>query len=531
MTAAHLSKKGVTTTGSSTRPATSAAPGTGTATRAACATSSRTPTSRCSKRSATCRRRSTRTRRRSSSTASSSAAHFDMYPHALFQTEVTGMVWDEATKRWLVTTSRDDRLSARFVVICGGVLHKAKLPGIPGIETFQGHAFHTSRWDYAYTGGGPEEPMDKLHDKVVAIIGTGATGVQAVPKLAEAAKHLYVFQRTPSSVARAPAAHRSRVVQRDVLQAGLARGAHGELHRDDHRREPAGRPRAGRLDRDVRRRHRRLPKDDDEGADARAARLPQHGARSARASTTSWRTRPPPRRSSPGTGRAASGPATTTTTCRRSTAERHARRHRRPGRRPRHGDRHRRRGVEYPVDCSSSHRASRWVRDYTHRLGFDPKGTDGVLAVRGVGQGRVDAARHLTHGFPNLLMNSHAGRPAHQLRVHAHRDGQAHRLHDRPLPRRRRRARRADDRRGRGVVPGHHGHARRVRRYHANCTPGYLNNEGMTPENLVAAARSGVVHGQRARLGEAPPGLARGRHHGRARPEALIDGLTLRRRG
>ncbi|MCU0271606.1 MAG: NAD(P)/FAD-dependent oxidoreductase [Acidimicrobiales bacterium] len=126
--------------------------------------------------------------------------HFDMYPHALFQTECTGMVWNEDTKRWLVTTSRGDQLSARFVVICGGVLHKAKLPDIPGIETFQGKSFHTSRWNYAYTGGGPEEPMDKLADKVVGIIGTGATAVQAVPKLAAAAKHLYVFQRTPSSV-------------------------------------------------------------------------------------------------------------------------------------------------------------------------------------------------------------------------------------------------------------------------------------------------------------------------------------------
>ena len=126
--------------------------------------------------------------------------HFDMYPHALFQTECTGMVWNEDSKRWLVTTSRGDQLSSRFVVICGGVLHKAKLPDIPGIETFQGKSFHTSRWNYAYTGGGPEEPMDKLADKVVGIIGTGATAVQAVPKLAAAAKHLYIFQRTPSSV-------------------------------------------------------------------------------------------------------------------------------------------------------------------------------------------------------------------------------------------------------------------------------------------------------------------------------------------
>jgi cation diffusion facilitator CzcD-associated flavoprotein CzcO len=126
--------------------------------------------------------------------------HFDMYPHALFQTEVTGMAWDADGGRWHVATSRDDRLAARFVVVCGGVLHKAKLPGIPGIDEFRGTSFHTSRWRYADTGGSPEEPMDRLHDQVVAIIGTGATAVQAVPKLAAAARHLYVFQRTPSSV-------------------------------------------------------------------------------------------------------------------------------------------------------------------------------------------------------------------------------------------------------------------------------------------------------------------------------------------
>ena len=126
--------------------------------------------------------------------------HFDMYPHALFQTEVIGMAWQEDSQRWLVTTNRGDQLLARFAVICGGVLHKAKLPGIPGIEDFRGHSFHTSRWDYAYTGGAPDVPMDNLKDKVVGVIGTGATAVQVVPKLGEAAKQLYVFQRTPSSV-------------------------------------------------------------------------------------------------------------------------------------------------------------------------------------------------------------------------------------------------------------------------------------------------------------------------------------------
>ncbi|MBM7116440.1 flavin-containing monooxygenase [Archangium primigenium] len=126
--------------------------------------------------------------------------HFDLYKAALFQTQVSGMHWDDTARRWRVTTHRGDTLAARFVIIAGGVLHKAKLPGIPGIETFQGHTFHTSRWDYNYTGGGPTRPMDKLGDKRVGIIGTGATSVQAIPQLGAVAQQLYVFQRTPSGV-------------------------------------------------------------------------------------------------------------------------------------------------------------------------------------------------------------------------------------------------------------------------------------------------------------------------------------------
>jgi cyclohexanone monooxygenase len=128
------------------------------------------------------------------------ANHYDLYKAAILQTDVTGLQWDEASKLWRVSTDRDDKLQARFVIVAGGVLHKPKLPGIAGIETFKGHSFHTCRWDYAYTGGSPTTPMDRLKDKRVGIIGTGATAIQAVPKLAEAAKDLYVFQRTPSGV-------------------------------------------------------------------------------------------------------------------------------------------------------------------------------------------------------------------------------------------------------------------------------------------------------------------------------------------
>ncbi|WP_439814520.1 flavin-containing monooxygenase [Zavarzinia sp. CC-PAN008] len=126
--------------------------------------------------------------------------HFGLYDKALFQTEIREMRWLEDESRWLVTTNRDDRFRARFVVMSNGPLNRPKLPGIPGIDSYKGHAFHTSRWDYAYTGGSNEGNLDRLHDKRVAIIGTGATAVQCVPHLGKAAKHLYVFQRTPSSV-------------------------------------------------------------------------------------------------------------------------------------------------------------------------------------------------------------------------------------------------------------------------------------------------------------------------------------------
>ena len=126
---------------------------------------------------------------------------FGLYEGALFHTEVTGFEWDDDRSRWVIQTDRGDEFTARFVSMGTGPLHVPKLPGIPGIEDFQGHAFHTSRWDYAYTGGDPEgAPMAKLADKRVAIIGTGATAVQCVPHLARDAGELFVFQRTPSSV-------------------------------------------------------------------------------------------------------------------------------------------------------------------------------------------------------------------------------------------------------------------------------------------------------------------------------------------
>jgi cation diffusion facilitator CzcD-associated flavoprotein CzcO len=128
------------------------------------------------------------------------ARKFDLYRDACFQTEVTDLSWDDSDARWTIRTNRDDRVAARYVIFSSGPFDRAKLPGIPGIDTFGGHTFHTSRWDYGYTGGDATGGLHKLRDKRVAVIGTGATAIQCVPLLAEDAEHLFVFQRTPSSV-------------------------------------------------------------------------------------------------------------------------------------------------------------------------------------------------------------------------------------------------------------------------------------------------------------------------------------------
>jgi cation diffusion facilitator CzcD-associated flavoprotein CzcO len=128
------------------------------------------------------------------------ADHFRLYDGALLSTEVTAIDWDAGRSRWMVCTNRGDELAARFLVMGSGPLHRPKLPGIEGIEDFEGHSFHTSRWDYEYTGGDSTGGLSKLAGKQVGIIGTGATAVQVVPHLAASAAQLYVFQRTPSSI-------------------------------------------------------------------------------------------------------------------------------------------------------------------------------------------------------------------------------------------------------------------------------------------------------------------------------------------
>ena len=124
------------------------------------------------------------------------AKKYALYELAVFETTVTSTTWDEDEEMWLIETDRGDRMKARFVICANGTLSKPKLAKIDGMETFAGYSFHTSRWDYEYTG----EDLSKLGDKVVGIIGTGASAVQCIPRLGAQARELYVFQRTPSSV-------------------------------------------------------------------------------------------------------------------------------------------------------------------------------------------------------------------------------------------------------------------------------------------------------------------------------------------
>ena len=124
------------------------------------------------------------------------ARRYDLYDLAVFRTTVVSTTWNDAEKLWVLRTDRGDTMKARFVICANGTLSKPKLSKIAGMETFKGHSFHSSRWDYAYT----KDDLSGLADKVVGIIGTGASAVQAIPRLAKTAKELYVFQRTPSSI-------------------------------------------------------------------------------------------------------------------------------------------------------------------------------------------------------------------------------------------------------------------------------------------------------------------------------------------
>ena len=330
---------------------------------------------------------------------------FDLYRGALFQTEVEDMRWDESRKRWNVMTSRSDVLSAKFIVIACGVLHKAKLPGIPGIETYAGRAFHTSRWDYSYTGGSSQTLMEKLADKRVGIIGTGATAVQVVPKLAEAAKELFVFQRTAACVG----VRNNKPTDPEWFKS-LKPGWQAERIRNFTQAVTGAKPAVDMIDDEWTKMNwvdtRKLPENDEEALELE--RIDFENMERVRQRIADVIKDP-------------------------ATAELMMPWYSQSCKRPCFHDEYLPafnrsnvhlvdtdgkgvneinesgvivNGVEYPVDLLIFASGFEVTTGYTHRLGFDPKGRDGVSLSEAWAEGPATLHGVLSNGFPNMFMIS-----------------------------------------------------------------------------------------------------------------------------
>lgn len=119
------------------------------------------------------------------------ADRFDLRRDISFETRVESAVWDEVCALWTVSTDRGDVWEARFCIMASGSLSVSRLPDLPGLDSFMGDAVHTGMW--------PDHLIDYAGKKV-AVIGTGSSGIQAIPVIAEKAEQLMVFQRTPNFV-------------------------------------------------------------------------------------------------------------------------------------------------------------------------------------------------------------------------------------------------------------------------------------------------------------------------------------------
>ena len=340
------------------------------------------------------------------------AEHYKLYDDACFSTMATSLDWDPAAARWTVRTDRGDVMQARFVVLTTGPLNRPKLPNIPGIESFKGHSFHTSRWDYEYTGGTATEPLAGLADKRVGIIGTGATAIQCVPPLARSAQHLSVFQRTPSSVdardnaptdpewaaSLEPGWQQRRIesftnqlagniLEEDLVADGwtvLARAMRVHAGREPgFRRRPGGAAGA--------RGH------GEDGADPRADEQHRQGPRHRRGAEALVQPV------------SASGPASTTNTCSRSTSRTS----------PwwdtagKGVERITETGVvaagrEYPIDCLIYATGFEVNTDFSQRSGFAVRGVDGVSLTDKWGGGMSTLHGMHSRGFPNCFVLSHS---------------------------------------------------------------------------------------------------------------------------
>jgi cation diffusion facilitator CzcD-associated flavoprotein CzcO len=117
------------------------------------------------------------------------AERFDLKRDIQFDTGVVSAILDESANRWTILTSRGDRASGKFCVMATGCLSAARVPDFKGTEAFRGTTYHTGHW--------PHEGVD-FTDHNVGVIGTGSSGIQTIPKIAAQARHLFVFQRTPT---------------------------------------------------------------------------------------------------------------------------------------------------------------------------------------------------------------------------------------------------------------------------------------------------------------------------------------------
>jgi cation diffusion facilitator CzcD-associated flavoprotein CzcO len=330
---------------------------------------------------------------------------FDLYRGALFQTEVEDMRWDESRKRWNVMTSRSDVLSAKFIVIAGGVLHKAKLPGIPGIETYAGRAFHTSRWDYSYTGGSSQTLMEKLADKRVGIIGTGATAVQVVPKLAEAAKELFVFQRTAACVG----VRNNKPTDPEWFKS-LKPGWQAERTRNFTQAVTGAQPAVDMIDDEWTKMNwvdtRKLPENDEEALELE--RIDFENMERVRQRIADVIKDPAP---------AELMMPWYSQSCKRPCFhDEYLPAFNRPnvhlvdtdgkGVNEINESGVIVNGVEYPVDLLIFASGFEVTTGYTHRLGFDPKGRDGVSLSEAWAEGPATLHGVLSNGFPNMFMIS-----------------------------------------------------------------------------------------------------------------------------
>src|SRR5215510_13602926 len=117
------------------------------------------------------------------------ADRFDLRRDIQVSTRVTAAIFDESARHWAITTDRGDRVTARFCVMATGCLSSAQVPKFPGRDSFRGKTYHTGRW--------PHEGVDFTGQRV-GIIGTGSSAIQSIPIIAEQARHLFVFQRTPN---------------------------------------------------------------------------------------------------------------------------------------------------------------------------------------------------------------------------------------------------------------------------------------------------------------------------------------------